>query len=116
MMRSHICHWDQFPPEKTGTGQRRCFFRDATATLDRLAIHVTTLEPGKAAHDPHRHPEEEMIILKEGLLDAFHDGRTVRMEAGSILFLAPDDLHGVTNPGPATASYYVIKWFPLRWK
>jgi len=112
MMQSAIHHWDRITPEPTKTGQRRAIFRDATATLDRLSIHVTTLDPGKAAHDPHRHPEEEMIILKEGALDALHNGQTIRMEAGSVLLLAPDDLHGVSNPGPETASYYVIKWFP----
>jgi quercetin dioxygenase-like cupin family protein len=73
---------------------------------------VTTLEPGLAAHAPHQHPEEEMIILKEGELEAMINGRSQRMSAGSILFLAPNDLHGVTNVGHGRATYYVLKWFP----
>jgi hypothetical protein len=34
------------------------------------------------------------------------------MTPGSILFLAPNDLHGVTNVGDGPATYFVIKWFP----
>ena len=52
-----------------------------------------------------------MIILKEGTLTALHNGRHTPMSAGSILFIAPHDLHGVTNTGSTRASYYVIKWF-----
>ena len=113
LLRSVVFDWDKIDPQPTATGAKRPFFRGRTATLDRLACHVSTLNPGQAAHAPHRHPEEELIILKEGTLDALHDGgRTVRMCAGSVLFIAPNDLHGVTNPGPGTATYYVLKWWP----
>jgi XRE family transcriptional regulator, regulator of sulfur utilization len=41
---------------------------------------VTTLNPGQAAHEPHRHPEEVMIILKERTLDALRNGQTKTSE------------------------------------
>ena len=112
LLRSIIFDWEKIHPQPTVTGAKRPFFRGRTGTLDRLACHVSTLDPGKAAHAPHRHPEEELIIVKDGTLDALHDERTVRMSTGSILFIAPNDLHGVTNPGPGTATYYVLKWWP----
>jgi quercetin dioxygenase-like cupin family protein len=112
LLRSLIFDWNQIPHQATPTGSKRPFFRGRTATLDRLACHVSTLNPGHSAHAPHRHPEEELIIVKEGALDALCDGRTTRMFAGSVLFIAPNDLHAVTNPGPALATYYVLKWFP----
>jgi len=31
---------------------------------------------------------------------------------GSVLLIASNDLHGVSNPGPGTATYYVLKWWP----
>jgi quercetin dioxygenase-like cupin family protein len=112
LLRSVIFDWNGIAPQPTPTGAKRPFFRGRTATLDRLACHVSTLNPGQSAHPPHRHVEEELIIVKEGTLDALHDGKTTRMSAGSVLFIAPQDLHGVTNPGPAQATYYVLKWFP----
>src|SRR5438477_6329219 len=69
-MRSTIYDWSQITPEPTKTGRKRPFFRLPTDTLEQLTCHVTTLNPGEAAHAPHRHPEEEMIIVKEGTLDA----------------------------------------------
>jgi quercetin dioxygenase-like cupin family protein len=111
-LQSSVFDWDQISPQPTKTGSKRPFFRSRTATLNELACHVTTLYPGVAAHAPHQHPEEEMIIVKEGTLEANLNGRTQRMGPGSILFLAPNDLHGVTNVGESDATYYVLKWFP----
>jgi len=114
-MQSIIYDWNRITPEPTKTGHKRPFFRTPTSTLELLTCHVTTLNPGEAPHEPHRHPEEEMIILKEGTLDALHDGRTQPMSPGSVLLIASNDLHGVRNAGETPATYYVIKWFtPAR--
>jgi quercetin dioxygenase-like cupin family protein len=110
-MDSTLFDWEMILPVPTKTGTKRPFFRSPTNTLEKLAVHVSTLNPGEAAHAPHQHPEEEMIICKEGALDAFHNGQTKPMGPGSVLFLASNDLHGVRNIGGAPATYYVIKWF-----
>jgi quercetin dioxygenase-like cupin family protein len=111
-LKTLICDWDKIPPEPTKTGMKRPFLRGKTATLDQLSCHVTTLNPGEKAHEPHRHPEEEMILLKEGTLEALVEDKRTTMSAGSLLFIAPQDLHGVTNTGKTPATYYVIKWWP----
>jgi quercetin dioxygenase-like cupin family protein len=111
-LSSFVYDWVKITPQPTRTGSKRPFFQSRTATLNELACHVTTLEPGLAAHAPHQHPEEELIILKEGTLEAMINGRTQRIGPGSMLFLAPNDLHGVTNVGQGQATYYVLKWFP----
>jgi quercetin dioxygenase-like cupin family protein len=86
-------------------------FESPTGTLDKLALHATTLNPGERAHEPHRHPEEEMIIVKEGTLEAILNEQKVKLEAGSVFFIAPGDLHGVSNVGPGRATYYVVRWW-----
>jgi len=110
-LKSMVFDWNSIEARPTKTGSQRPFFKTRTGTLDQLSCHVTTLDPGQAAHAPHQHPEEELIILKEGTLEALHNGVTKPMSAGSILFLAPNDLHGVKNVGAAPATYFVIKWF-----
>jgi len=112
LMHSLICDWDKIVAEKTRTGEKRPFFKGKTGTLEQMSCHVTTLNPGEKAHEPHRHPEEEMIIVKEGTLEALVEATKTKMGAGSVLFLAPQDLHGVTNVGSGPATYYVIKWWP----
>jgi quercetin dioxygenase-like cupin family protein len=73
-------------------------------------MHVTHLPAGKAPHPPHKHPDEELVIIKEGTLEALVAGQTRRLGAGSVIFQASNQLHGVKNVGDAPATYYVIRW------
>jgi quercetin dioxygenase-like cupin family protein len=112
LMESQIYDWQKIAAEPTKTGQRRGFFNSATGTLDRMSCHVTTLNPGERAHEPHRHPEEEIILVKDGVLEALLNEKTQTMGAGSLFFIAPQDLHGVRNAGETPATYFVFKWWP----
>ena len=92
------------------TGLSHRFFQNPTATLDELEMHVTVLPPGKAPHAPHTHPEEELLIIKEGTLEAMQSGKISRMGPGSVIFQASNQLHGVRNVGQTPAIYYVVRW------
>lgn len=97
------------PVIKTASGERREFVKSATATLESFSCHVTTLEAGKVAHAPHRHPDEEIVIVKEGTIEVMINGVTQQAGAGSMFFFASDDLHGMGNAGGVPASYYVLR-------
>jgi quercetin dioxygenase-like cupin family protein len=111
LMKSSVFDWDALKAEPAKTGARREVFDARTATLDRFECHVTTLKPGEAPHAAHKHPEEELIIIKEGTLEALQNGVTNRASPGSLIFEASNELHGLRNVGQTTATYYVIKWF-----
>jgi len=91
-------------------GAVRQVVREKTPTLRELEIHISTLKPGLTPHEPHRHQHEELIIVKEGTLEAFQDGRTHRVEAGGIIFQASNELHNVRNIGSSPATYFVVAW------
>jgi mannose-6-phosphate isomerase-like protein (cupin superfamily) len=110
VMHSSVFNWSSLKVEAKPTGERRGVFDSPTATLDRLESHITTLNPGEAPHAAHQHPEEELMILKEGMLDVMQNGRTNRVEAGGMIFCAANELHGLRNPGTNRAVYYVVKW------
>jgi uncharacterized cupin superfamily protein len=112
VMHSAIFNWKDIKVEQTKTGELRGVFDSPTATLEELEFHITTLNPGEIPHLPHRHPEEELMILKEGTLEAVQNDRTNRVEAGGIIFEASNELHGVRNIGTNRATYYVIKFRP----
>jgi uncharacterized cupin superfamily protein len=84
--------------------------QSATATLDELEMHVTHLAPGKEPHPPHKHAAEEVVIIKEGTLEAMQNGKTRRLGPGSVLFQASNQMHGVRNVGEVPAVYHVIRW------
>ena len=110
VMGSTAFDWNSIPAKPTKTGSTRQFFRAPTATLDELECHVTTLNPGESPHPPHRHPDEELISVKEGTLEALVNGETKRVGPGSVLFYASNQLHGHKNVGDGPATYHVIRW------
>lgn len=111
VLRSTVVSWaDIQSREATNNGRSRAIVRSPTATLEELESHITTLPPGQDSHPPHRHPQEELVILKEGTLEARLEGRVTRVEAGGFVFLASNEEHSVRNVGTTPATYYVVQW------
>ena len=75
-LASGVYAWDAIPVEQTATGQRRAVFDGYTTTVDRLETHVTTLNPGKAPHAAHNHPDEELVYVREGVVEVTINGVT----------------------------------------
>ena len=96
--------------EKTKTGEKRQVLNSPTSTLDNLEIHISTLNPGESAHPAHQHPEEEIIIIKEGTVEALVGGKLKVCGPGSVIFQAANQLHSIKNVGKTMAVYHAIKW------
>jgi quercetin dioxygenase-like cupin family protein len=110
VMGSGVFDWNSIPVKPTAVGSVRSFFSARTATLEELEVHVTTLDPGKSPHPPHRHPNEEMVIVKQGTLEVLENGEWKRVGPGSVIFSASNQLHGLRNVGADQAIYHVINW------
>jgi quercetin dioxygenase-like cupin family protein len=109
-----VFEWDQMKPVKNATGEVRSLYKGPTATANQLEMHVTTLNPGLASHPPHRHVNEELIILREGECETLSDGTWVKVGPGSVVFNASNSLHGFRNVGTVPAVYHVINWSPNK--
>ena len=110
VMGSKIVELNSIPAKKTSYGSVRSFYSAPTATLENLELHVTTLDPGKAPHQPHRHPNEEMLILQQGSVEALQNGEWKTAGPGAVIFNASNQLHCVRNNGSVPAVYHVINW------
>lgn len=110
VQQSKLFAWEDLQPSDTGIGKYRGVLRAPTATLDELEMHVTTLNPGKSSHAPHKHPNEELVILTAGKLEAMSNGTTRTLGPGSIIFNASNQLHSVRSVGKVPATYHVINW------
>jgi quercetin dioxygenase-like cupin family protein len=102
--------WEDLQAKKTEVGELRQVVRQRTRTLDELEMHITTLNPHTTSHPPHTHPNEEMVIVREGTLQAHVNGKEVVVGPGSVLFYASMQPHGVKNIGDTPATYFVINW------
>ena len=105
-----VFDWNELKDNPSNVGSVRNVVRQPTATLDELEIHITTLKPGLASHEPHRHVNEELIIIREGTVETLSDGVWKRVGPGSIIFNASNSLHGLRNVGTAPAVYHVVNW------
>jgi quercetin dioxygenase-like cupin family protein len=110
LQTSTVYPWSTTDTKPNEWGRVRQVMRAPTPTLDELEIHISTLNPGKSPHAPHKHQHEELLILKEGTLETFQSGATRRVGPGGIIFQASNELHNVTNVGTTPATYYVIGW------
>ncbi|WP_050027913.1 cupin domain-containing protein [Verrucomicrobium sp. BvORR034] len=109
-MSSQVFDWDKLTAKNTAKGQVRKVCQAPTATLDELECHITTLNPGEEAHPPHQHPDEEIIVVKEGTVESLVNGNLVRVGPGSVIFQAANQMHSIRNVGDTPATYHVIKW------
>jgi uncharacterized cupin superfamily protein len=112
VMHSSVFNWDRLKVEPTKIGERRGVFDAPTPALEDLEMHITTLNPGESPHPPHRHAAEELMIIKEGTLEALQGDQTNIVTAGGIIFEASNELHGLRNIGTNRATYYVLKIVP----
>ena len=110
VQRSTVIEWATLEAKPTSVGARRDVMRTPTPTLDELEIHITTLNVGQVSHPPHQHPEEELLIVKEGTVETLQNGVASRLGPGSIIFHASNDLHNIRNAGTTPATYHVVQW------
>jgi len=106
---SGIFDWEKLPVSPTKNGARRAILKGSTITLKDLSVHATTVAVGEAAHGAHRHPDDEIVLVKEGTLEANIDGVPHRAPTGSVVFFGSNDLHGMRNAGDTPVTYYVIR-------
>jgi quercetin dioxygenase-like cupin family protein len=109
-----VFKWEDMKPVKTATGEVRSLCKAPTATVDQLEMHVSTLNPGLESHPPHRHVNEELIILREGECETLSNGSWIKVTPGSVVFNASNSLHGFRNVGTVPAVYHVINWSPNK--
>lgn len=105
-----VWDWNDLTVRTTDVGALRDVVRQPTATLDELEMHVTTLNPGLSSHPPHTHPNEELVIIREGTVEVLSGGIWKRAGPGSIIFNASNSPHALRNVGPGPTTYHVINW------
>jgi len=93
-----------------GFGDLRVYFDGPTPQLKSVTTGSLRLKPGMSPHPPHRHPEEEFMVIAEGTGEISVEGKVTRVAPGSIMFCAAGKLHGIVNTGKTPLLFYYWKW------
>jgi quercetin dioxygenase-like cupin family protein len=109
MLPSKIYHNSQIPYEGDQKKKGRRFFYGANRSSFNLEMHETILGAGTETHAPHKHLHEEIVIVIEGTVETYLEGKTDTAEAGSVIYFASNQMHSARNAGGTPCRYYVIE-------
>ena len=85
-------------------------YNGPTHQLATMCTGMVELEPGATPHPPHRHPEEEIMIVATGTGVIEVDGKPTPVGPGAIMYVGSNVSHGITNTGAAPMTFYWSKW------
>ncbi|HVS53549.1 MAG TPA: cupin domain-containing protein [Opitutaceae bacterium] len=110
-LASNLFDWESLVVTPNAKGERRAVFDGATATVDKIHCHITTLKPGEKSAEPSKHLQEEVIIVKEGTVEANWDGHSKTGGPGSVIFFASGATTFLRNAGTTPCTYTVIYYY-----
>ncbi len=105
------------PPNEEGGWKGYPLFKGFTANKCVFSCHVSVLTHGQSPHPPHRHPEEELLLLLNGqadlLLSDAPSPTTItrhRLSPGQIVYYPGFFPHTIETVSLEPANYLMIKW------
>jgi len=108
--KSQIFRFSEMPvtPNENG-GWGRAVIHGTLPTGEFVECHETMLPAGKMPHPPHRHPNTELVMIREGKVEYEMDGvKQAPVGPGDVIFTASNVMHGMTNVGNKPALYFVV--------
>jgi len=93
------------------------FFRGRSRNMRHLSCHMSALKQGHSPHPPHRHKEEEILLLLSGeveipLPDLRGGEKTtrIRLKSGEFVYYPAFFGHTLTTTSTEPARYLMFKW------
>lgn len=91
-------------------GDLLIYFDGPTDQLSAMTAGNLKLKAGATPHEPHRHPEEEFLLVTEGTGEISLDGKITKVGPGSMMYCAANKVHGIVNTGKTPMLFYFYKW------
>lgn len=95
---------------KENFGDLRIYFEGPTDQLKSMTAGSLRLKAGMSPHPPHKHPEEEILLVTEGTGEILVNGKVNQVGPGVMMYCAGGQLHGITNTGKTPLLFYFYKW------
>lgn len=91
-------------------GSFHAYFNDDTHALKPVLVGVAKIKAGEQIHHPHRHADEEYLMITEGRGTWSLNGKTQQANKGDILFARAWDYHGITAAPDSPLEFVVFKY------
>lgn len=91
-------------------GLQHIHFQGPTDMLGNFEAGSLALKPGMEPHPPHKHPDEEILLICEGSGEISIEDEVTQVAPGSMMYTAANKLHGIKNTGSEDLLFYYFKW------
>jgi (S)-ureidoglycine aminohydrolase len=107
---SKVYSWKDQSVKTRPQGEVRQLMEGTTPTFKLLKVHATTLNPkSRMRENAYTQENEELILVKEGVLTVTIEGETKELKAGGIALIMSGDLRATENKTDAKVTYYVFQ-------
>jgi (S)-ureidoglycine aminohydrolase len=102
--------WENWSVQQNEKGERREVFERFTSAFEKMELHVTSLNAGLVSHAPHKHPQEEIIIVRKGTGVVLLGDTTQPIAEGDLIFFASNFLHSLKNNSTEPLEYFALQF------
>ena len=102
--------WENWSVTQNDKGERREVFDRFTAAFQKMELHITSLNAGQISHSPHKHTQEEIILLRKGTALVLLGDGTQKAEPGDLIFFSSGHLHALKNSGTTPLEYFALQF------
>lgn len=108
VMRTQHFKYDELPVTANGQNRQRRMFTAKTHTGFKIESHSSDIAPGEVNHPPHQHLREEMMLIREGLMELTIAGKPYRLGPGDVGVIGSNEMHNARNVGTGRATYFIV--------
>src|SRR6266498_4440207 len=100
LSQSTLFNLDQLPVRTMPNGGKSWdVLRGTLITDETVAIHESLQPSGLPPNPKHKIAHSEFVFVSDGTLEFQYDGKSERLSAGSVIFVAPGTMHAARNVG-----------------
>jgi XRE family transcriptional regulator, regulator of sulfur utilization len=108
VMKTGRFGFDDLPVTTNGKNKQRRMFTAKTHTGFKIESHQSDIAPGEVNHPPHQHLREEMMLIREGIMELTIAGKPYRLGPGDVGVIGSNELHNAKNVGTTMARYFIV--------
>ena len=107
---SAIISQSDITADKAPWGSFFPYYTDETHVLKPTLVGVAKIDAGQEIHPPHRHADEEYLMITKGYGTWYLNGKESPAKEGDILFARAWDYHGVKAADDSPLEFVVFKY------
>jgi len=100
--------FDEIPVTTNGKNKQRRMFTAKTHTGFKIESHQSDIAPGEVNHPPHQHLREEMMLIRDGVMELTIAGKPYRLGPGDVGVIGSNEIHNAKNVGTTRAQYFIV--------